>query len=158
MRKLIIFLMAGGWCFFSGLVTNAEAYMEQTQWQRVEQTMRGEVNGGGTAKIEGTQKAEQYQNQTMSTGRAYRRIHRGRVLGYQVPVQYGQVYLSWDFRGGTCHVRYTENANRYYKYSTAASCDSGGTTIGGLRPGLVYRFQVKKDDGTWSAPVRIKAS
>lgn len=139
----------------------AQAFTEQSQWQKVEQSVTAEVNGTGTAKVESTQKAEQFQSQQMNEnwgGNGYR-YNRGYVRYYAAPAAtYGQAYLGWGMRGGTCHVRYTENSNRGYKYNTSAACDDGGMIIGGLRSGWTYRFQVRKDDGAWSRPVRIKAS
>lgn len=69
----------------------------------------------------------------------------------------GEVRLSWDHRGGICHIRYTEVNSRAYKYSTSAACDQGEITVGGLVQGRNYRFQVRKDDGSWSKPTVVKA-
>ncbi len=69
----------------------------------------------------------------------------------------GQVWLGWGMRGGTCHVRYTENVSKVYTYATAASCDEGGVTIGGLQSGTNYRFEVSQDRNRYSLPVVITA-
>lgn len=73
------------------------------------------------------------------------------------PADDGQVRLSWDLRGGTCHVRYTEAGASGYNYETSTNCDDGGITIGGLVSGKNYRFQVRKDDGAWTRAVTVKA-
>jgi hypothetical protein len=69
----------------------------------------------------------------------------------------GQVRLDWGYRGGTCHVRYGEANQSWYKYATAAGCDDGGVTIGGLVPGVKYRFQVHQNEGAWSRAVVVRA-
>ncbi len=88
-------------------------------------------------------------------GRRFKRVRP--VAMVYVDRTDGQVRLNWDMRGGTCHVRYTEASARSYRYATAAGCDDGGVTIGGLTPGVTYRFQVRQDDGVWSLPVTVKA-
>lgn len=70
----------------------------------------------------------------------------------------GEVRLSWNQRGGTCTVRYTEASARNYNYTTSAACDDGSMTIGGLVPGRAYRFQVKKDNENWSKAIRLVAN
>lgn len=71
----------------------------------------------------------------------------------------GKLTIGWEFDEGTCYIRYTEanQNNGAYKYSKAAACSDGETTIAGLRRGTAYRFQVKQDDGEWSEPVTMKA-
>lgn len=69
----------------------------------------------------------------------------------------GQVRLNWGMRGGTCYVRYTEAKSGGWNYNTSTACDDGGITIGGLMRGKNYRFQVKKDDGSWSKTRTLKA-
>lgn len=71
--------------------------------------------------------------------------------------QDAMVTLRWPQRGGTCHIRYTEAGQRHYKYTTAASCDQGELTIGGLTAGQRYRFQVRQDNHSWSRPVTVRA-
>jgi hypothetical protein len=165
MKKLPI-LAGGVGAVLSLFVLNSSslAYSQQSQTQKVEQSVTAEVNGSGNAKVESTQKAEQSQSQSMDyqlgnmspTGVRY---SQGYIHRYKRPVSMtGQAYITWGWRGGTCHIRYTENGNGNYKYYTSAACDDGNATIGGLRPGWVYRFQVKKEDGGWGKPIRIKAS
>ena len=79
------------------------------------------------------------------------------IWGRRVGLETGQVRLTWPMRGGTCHVRYTENSESGYKYATSASCDDGGMTIGGLQSRQMYRFQIKQDDGEWSRTTRLMA-
>lgn len=69
----------------------------------------------------------------------------------------GEVEITWDLRGGSCEVRYTEAKNARYKYFTSTSCDDGGITIGGLHPGMKYRFQVRKEGEGWQSPVTLRA-
>jgi hypothetical protein len=76
---------------------------------------------------------------------------------YVVENNNGQVRLDWGYRGGTCHVRYTEATSANYKYFTSAGCDEGGVTISGLVPGRKYRFQVRQNEGAWSRAVVVKA-
>lgn len=138
------------------------AYFQQSQSQKVEQTVTAEVEGSGKSKVESSQKVEQSQSQNMDMGwgnNGYR-LNRKQIRYYNVKSENtdGEAYLSWGWRGGTCHIRYTENNYRNYKYSTSAACDDGHLTIGGLQPGRLYRFQVRQDNGVWSKPIRIKAS
>ena len=76
---------------------------------------------------------------------------------WSVPSTDGQARIEWEMRGGSCHIRYSEVTSRGYKYSTSASCDDGGLTIGGLAQGKTYRFQVRKDGEVWSRPVTVTA-
>mgnify|MGYP001175360096 CR=1 FL=1 len=82
---------------------------------------------------------------------------RGNKGMWAKPASSGEVRLTWDMRGGTCFVRYTEAGSAGYNYETSTGCDNGTITIGGLTPGRNYRFQVRKDDGAWSQPITVKA-
>jgi hypothetical protein len=119
---------------------NANMTMSATQTMRVD----GNVGGGyarPVGRVRGTYTAPGY----------------ARVPVYVVENTDGRVRLEWGYRGGTCHVRYTEATQSVYKYATAASCDEGGVTIGGLVPGKKYRFQVRQNEGGWSRAVVVKA-
>ncbi len=71
--------------------------------------------------------------------------------------QNGAARLSWNYRGGTCTIRYTEASESMYKYATSAGCDDGGIVIGGLVPGVRYKFQVSPDGVNWSKVVSTVA-
>jgi hypothetical protein len=143
--------------------------IEQTQEMSVSGNARVEMTGGtGTAEATSNASGKQRQYIEMNTAAvtfAPTRTHvpakkfkKGRpVATVRVRRSDGQVRLTWDMRGGTCHVRYTEVGASTYKYETSTSCDDGGITIGGLTPGVSYRFQVRQHDGGWSLPVTVKA-
>lgn len=153
----------------------SEQSQELNQSVRANVTINGYVAPGTTspavsAEASGSQSGSQRQSVriTRPANRRYVVASRRYVPGSYVPAGYiaapyisyladGQAYLGWGFRGGTCHVRYTESGESYYKYATAASCDDGGVTIGGLTPGVKYRFIVSQDNRAWSRPVTIKA-
>jgi hypothetical protein len=64
----------------------------------------------------------------------------------------GRILLTWDERNGaTCHIIYTEANQTWYKYSTAASCAQGRLVVGGLTPGVRYKFRVSPDHNGWSS-------
>jgi|GEM_PF-2672139 len=69
----------------------------------------------------------------------------------------GAIRVSWNYRGGTCDVRYTEAASTsklLFQYHTSASCDDGSVVVRGLVPGKKYTFEVSSDgDVNWSKPV-----
>jgi hypothetical protein len=59
----------------------------------------------------------------------------------------GKVLLTWDQRGGaTCNIAYTEARGDAYQYRTAAGCQDGAVVIGGLEPGMTYKFAVNSDN------------
>lgn len=122
-------------------------------------TCTGDCNGSANAESSAT--GRQWQRTEITSGRnvvsrSYRTSTRRIATAYIGWQSDGSVRLNWGMRGGTCHVRYTEAAESVYKYATAAGCDDGGVTIGGLTPGVRYRFQVRQNDGAWSRPVVIK--
>jgi hypothetical protein len=143
--------------------------MEQSQSQSQSTSSNSSAsvtvtNGSGSGSANSEAKASQSQGQsqridmgtTRNVGRG--RVVRGAARGAWISVNTdGHVRLSWAQRGGTCNIRYTENSDRGYKYATSAGCDEGGVTIGGLTPGVVYRFQMKQDNGPWSKAIVIKA-
>jgi hypothetical protein len=138
--------------------------MEQTQEVSQNGSARTSVScdGGscsGSAEATTSQTARQSQFMTTeAVGRVVPNRHRGTVLGVRVGANAdGRVRLTWGYRGDTCHVRYTEAREKSYKYSTSANCDDGGVTIGGLTPGVKYRFQVAQGGGNWSKPVVVLA-
>ncbi len=167
-------------------VSPVAAYMEQSQQFSQSVSSSTKIENGSAEKVEasasGSQSGSQTQIMTGSAGAdrgyngavggGYTQTNRNYVYrqpkttktGYgYVPGMYingldnGQVWLGWGVRGGTCHVRYTENRSRTYQYATATSCDEGGITIGGLQPGMKYRFQISQDRNRWSQPVVITA-
>lgn len=158
---------AVGILFFSSLTSISNAiYMEQSQ--SVNANAQGSANCTGDCNTSVSSSVSVSTSQRMvldgDVQPTYSRRTHGRVLGrtYIQPVYIvenadGQVRLDWGYRGGTCHVRYTEANQTYYKYATAASCDDGGVTISGLIPGDKYRFQVRQDNGAWSRAVTVKA-
>ncbi len=95
-----------------------------------------------------TSNSESYQTQPRGS-KSWRLMPRGN--------HDGKATLTWDDRGGTCTIRYTEANARWYRYQTSTACDDGQLEIGGLKRGKAYRFQVKKADGQWSSPVRLVA-
>lgn len=118
----------------------------------------GECSGSAEASSSQTG----FQRQMMTTDTVPYHTVRAGVRPYKTGVwaaraREGQVRLTWGFRGDTCHVRYTEARESSYKYTTSASCDDGGVTIGGLVPGVKYRFQVQQGTGYWSKPVVVLA-
>jgi hypothetical protein len=146
---------------------NAEMYQEQSQ--NVSQSSSFSYNcdgsncGGGSAEFKSSTHVKQSQSQGIgvrddswdrNTSRSKQSRRKNRWSAD------GQVTLSWGHRGGTCHVRYTEGkpSNDIYNHTTWAACDEGEITIGGLRRGSAYTFQVKKDGGDWSSPTTLRAS
>lgn len=130
------------------------------QSQEMSNTTSVKVEGAGTAEA----KVEQWgkQSQKVETPDWQNRrgdAHDRRGYGWKKYSENrdGEVPLSWDHRGGTCHVRYTEAGNRHFNYHTSTNCDDGEITIGGLVTGRNYKFQVRKDDGSWSHPTNVKA-
>lgn len=69
----------------------------------------------------------------------------------------GEVKLTWSMRDGTCHIQYRKVGQAGWPYSTAADCNNGEVTIGGLEEGKNYQFRIKKNDGRWSRPLTRKA-
>jgi hypothetical protein len=69
----------------------------------------------------------------------------------------GAVKITWNYRGGTCHIIYTEAQEAVYKYRTSAGCDEGSLIVRGLVPGQKYKFQVSPDGVNWSKPVASAA-
>jgi len=63
---------------------------------------------------------------------------------------HGTVNVGWAYRGGTCHVRYTESNQQMYKYRTASNCDAGSVEVGHLTPGVSYKFSVSPDGNNWT--------
>lgn len=145
-------------------VSSVQAEMYQEQSQNSSQSTSFSFNGNGSGEFKSSSKLKQSQSQ--GTGKFEDNWERSKPKSrhsnrrYNRAANDGTVTLSWDHRGGTCHVRYTEGwaKNGNYNYSTSAACDEGQITIGGLKPGSLYTFQVKKDDGNWSSPMRLKAS
>lgn len=134
------------------------------QTQEFSSSTSVKVEGGSDVKAEAESNSWGKQSQRIVTDDAPEYGYRsGRPAGRSVgktwarPANNGQVRLTWDMRGGTCHVRYTEVGAAGYNYETSASCDEGGITIGGLVSGKSYRFQVRKDDGAWSRATTVRA-
>lgn len=94
---------------------------------------------------------------THGVATSWKRKNRSANAVWVHPAAHGEVRLSWDLRGGTCHVRYNEATTAGYNYSTSTSCDDGEIRIGGLVAGQNYRFQVRQDDGAWSRAITVRA-
>ena len=152
----------------SGLV---RAEMFQEQYQNVSSShsfsynCSGDSCSNGSGEMKATSEVRQHQSQGVGSDDSSFRSHfsygtkkynNGGKRRSNRDTS-GKVALDWDHRGGTCHIRYTENNAQDYRYSTSTNCDEGGITIGGLKVGTNYRFQVKKDDGSWSNSMVIKA-
>ncbi len=75
------------------------------------------------------------------------------VFAQQVGEINGAVKISWNYRGDTCHIIYTEAEETVYKYRTSAGCDEGSYVVRGLVPGRKYKFQVSPDNAMWSKPI-----
>lgn len=146
--------------FFALAISPAGAY--QSQSQSMDQSIKMEINAesSGTSSVTAKASAHQSAQQSQSQGVDWNGypVYAGGWEAAQVEPTYGAVYLSWNLRGGTCHVRYTESNQNWYKYATATACDNGGVTIGGLVPGRWYRFQVRQDNGYWLKAITRKAS
>lgn len=69
----------------------------------------------------------------------------------------GEVRLTWSMKDGTCHIQYRKVGQAGWPYSTAADCNNGEVTIGGLEEGKNYQFRIKKNDGKWSRPMTKRA-
>ncbi len=67
--------------------------------------------------------------------------------GYYNAQPDGKILLTWDKRGDTtCHISYTESGGYAYQYKTQAECDDGHVVIGGLVPGMEYKFAVHAEN------------
>lgn len=143
-------------------VTPAQAYQSQSQSATSESSSSVTCEGNGcTGKTESSASVRMYQRQSQGSGSSdssdwYPSHRRGNYNNSWGDTS-GEVRISWDHRGGTCHVRYTEAGSKYFKYATSAACDEGGVTIGGLKTGKNYRFQVRKDSGAWSRSMTVRA-
>lgn len=150
--------------------TPAAAYMSQSQSQSFSSEFSSSFNcngdcNGSKHEVKMNSSLEQRQLQRMGngsnswdgSGSHWNDWDDDWNTGWEDRDTTGQVWLGWGWRGGTCHVRYTEATNRSYKYSTSAACDNGGMTIGGLTKGTSYRFQIKQDNGYWSRPITRRA-
>lgn len=166
-------VMVGAVAGTSGLVS-AEMYQEQSQNVSNSHSFTVKCDGGsctssssgsggatGEFKFESEVNQHQYQSNDMEShsirSKSYYNSNsdtfkKNRGIRKNVSTA-GKVDIGWDYEGGTCNIRYTENTSQQYRYSTSAGCDEGGVTIGGLRPGRSYRFQVQKDNGAWSEPI-----
>jgi hypothetical protein len=142
----------------------ASTVMIQEQSQEVSSssnasvTCTGECNGSASANSSAS--GRQWQRSEVKSGsitRSYKPTKKYTATAYIGWNNEGTIRLNWGMRGGTCHVRYTEANKSTYKYATSAGCDDGGVTIGGLTPGVRYRFQVRQNDGAWSRAVTAKA-
>lgn len=151
-------------CLFGVCTTSARAEMFQEQSHHVTQSSsfsyscEGNGCGGNSGEFKTSSEVKQTQSQNYGSfeeSRVYARSRQNRRRNYWS--NDGRVTLGWDHQGGTCHVRYTESGVSNYKYSTSAACDEGDVTIGGLNRGSNYRFQVKQDEGSWSAPMTMRA-
>jgi len=150
-KPTVAFLLAVS--AFLLLVTPTQAWMSQSQEQNVSQSSSSELKCEGSCQGTSTFKTEnivwQAQSQSLGQGRVNTSwTYQNRYWDNQPTT--GEVHLTWSQRGGTCYVRYTEFGNTNYNYSTSTACDNGGITIGGLQPRTSYKFQVKKDDESWS--------
>lgn len=148
---------------FGFTVSTASANMYQEQSQSSSNSFKFSSNCEGSDCGEVTFKSKSKLNQSQSQGTGSYRDNWGYKTNDHwnrknaVP-RYGNVTISWDHRGGTCYVRYSESNVSSYKYSTNSACDNDQVVVGGLRRGSTYRFQVKKDDGDWSAPMWLRAN
>lgn len=149
--------------FSSGQSVSAQMYQEQRQSVSNSSSFSYSCDGdcNGTAESKTSSKVKQSQSQgygtTQMKWRNNRNYRNNRNWNTDRDTS-GEVSLSWDQRGGTCHVRYTESWIRNYKYSTSTACDNGSITIGGLQPGTSYRFEVQKDSEGWSWPLTLRAN
>lgn len=140
--------------------TSAQAnYQYQSQSGSTYTSTSVSCDGGNcTGSSNSESSLEMSQSQSTGTGRG---MHRDTAPRHNRNNNWkdtsGEVSINWDHRGGTCHVRYGESISRGYRYSTSASCDDGGMTIGGLQTGKNYRVQFRKDSGAWSAPKTYRA-
>ena len=163
-RALILPLVVG-FLIVSNQASLAWVSVTQEQSQSVSSSGNASVtcegNCTGSAEANSSATGRQWQRTEVTVGGAAYPTRavakRGRVAGAYVGWSAdGEVRLNWSLRGGTCHVRYTEASESVYKYATSASCDDGGVTIGGLTPGVSYRFQVRQNDGPWSRAVVVR--
>jgi hypothetical protein len=70
----------------------------------------------------------------------------------------GKILVSWDVRGGTCNIAYTESDQTVYKYKTSAGCDTGMAWVGGLEAGKSYKVTIAQENWThWHKPKMAKA-
>ncbi len=128
---------------------NVTVYQHQTSSSNIEIECSGDCSA----------KSETSQSQTQRVGEPvwHRENYGSRANWRNHQLTNGYATVTWPHRGGTCTVRYTEAAARWYKYTTAAACDAGEATIGGLIPGRAYRFQVRQGSSNWERPVRLIA-
>lgn len=138
--------------------TSAQA-LTVRQSQEFSSSSSVKVEGGSDVKAEAESNSWGKQSQRVSTDDTSTYTHRRHAQRpvWVRPAAHGEVHLTWDHRGGTCHVRYTESTSAGYNYHTSTNCDEGGITIGGLVSGKSYRFQVQKDDGAWSRARTVRA-
>ena len=165
-------LVAG--LFFSFVYPASAQVMMQAQQMSVSSNAAINCNGSCDAQANGSASGSQWQYMDAAPAyaapaRAYvaprARVVRPRTVRrtYQSSMVYvteianGSARVNWGYRGGTCHVRYTEQGESWYKYQTAASCDDGGVTIGALVSGQRYVVQVRQENGGWSYPVVVTA-
>ena len=144
-------------------VTSAQAnYQYQSQSGSTSTSTSVSCNGGnctGSSSSESSLELHQSQSTDAGNGMHHNTMHQAprHNRNNNWKDTSGEVSINWDHRGGTCHVRYGESTSRGYRYSTSASCDDGGMTIGGLQTGKNYRVQYRKDSGAWSAPKTYRA-
>lgn len=147
-----------GFSFTAISATSAQA-LTVRQSQEFSSSTNVKVEGGSDVKAEAESNSWGKQSQRVTTEDtptySYRR-HSQRPVWVR-SAAHGEVHLTWDHRGGTCHVRYTEAGSAGYNYHTSTNCDEGHITIGGLVSGKSYRFQVQKDDGAWSRARTVRA-
>lgn len=151
-------------------LTSVSAQMSQEQRQHVTQSSSFSFNCDGNCNTSNSStsfnaSSEVKQSQSQSTGwgdsvgyKGMMYHTNGRNRSYNLNTNTdGKATIGWDFRGGTCYIRYTEANVRNYKYNTSAACDEGEKTIGGLKKGSLYRFQIKQNDGNWSDSMTLRA-
>ncbi|MDQ5951659.1 MAG: hypothetical protein QG639_940 [Patescibacteria group bacterium] len=155
------FILAVSLFSFTTTGASAYSYQEQSQSSSNSYSFSSSCDGSNCGEVSFKSKSKLKQSQSQSTNYTQSDTHYRSRNGWSKPNQlpkYGSFTLGWDHRGGTCHVRYSESNVQSYKYSTSAACDAGEVVVGGLQRGSTYRFQVKKDDGAWSAPLWLRAN
>jgi len=146
---------------------SAQMYQSQSQSFSSSASTSSDGNNSGWHESRTSVEVSQQQTQRMggdsqgqSGGRADKKspthkLPKNNKHNKQNKMTAGKVNINWqdwDWNGGTCYVQYTEANSNTYRYNTSTACDNDEITIGGLVPGTSYRFQIKKDNGTWSAP------